>query len=504
MLRVPHWEDGPAVRRAAVARDGLALLLDHPRRLGSLIMAVARPLPVRKRTPARLGRRLHPLLRLARETPDVVHFEWESAVMAHMPLLDVWDCPVVVSCHGAGVRRHPHSPRFRNSAETLPLVFGRADAVHCVAEAVVAEAEQYGLDRAKARVIRTAVDPGFFAPGTAPGRGGEALRVAGVSRLIWSKGHEYALMAIRQLADLGVPVHYDLFGGEPRPETGEVSDLPRILHAIDDLGLENHVRLCGNLGSDGVRNGLQRSDVLLHASLSDGLPTVIAEAMACALPVVVTDVGGVRELVTDGVEGRILPPRDAYGLALAMKALWDDPETRLKMGRRGRDRIVADFSLEGLVDEFEQLYRGLVGPAGDTRPLRILSAGDLSWTQGYEHVLQAVSELVDSGVDCEYRVLGAGAYEGALRYAVYQLGLGTAVEFLDPAAAAGLADQMRWADVFVDAAVATGSALGLQEAGVAGVPIVATDAAVPDCIPVPRRDPAALRDALSDLVDQRV
>jgi glycosyltransferase involved in cell wall biosynthesis len=496
LLHVPHWDDSASARRRAVARDGLALLRHDPRRLAALVRAVARPLRVRRRTPARLARRLHPLLRLARETPDVVHFEWESAVMAAMPLLEVWDCPVVVSCHGAGVRRHPHSPRFRNSAQTLPRVFARADVVHCVADAVAAEAEQYGLDREKARVIRTAVDHRFFAPAEAARRDGETLRVAAVSRLIWSKGHEYALMAIRELLDLGVPVQYELFGGEPRPDTGEVSDLARIAQTIKDLGLEDHVRLCGDADSDGIREGLRRAHLMLHTSVSDGLPTVIAEAMSCGLPVVVTDVGGVRELVTDGIDGHVLPPRDSRGLALAMKELWDDPDARLRMGRAARERIRADFSLDGLVDEFERLYRGLVEPAGDPHRLRILSAGELSWTQGYEHALHAISELADSGIDCEYRVVGAGAYEGAFRYAAYQLGLGRAVEFHDPAEAP-LSEHLRWADVFVSAAVAPGFAAGLQGARAAGVPVVATDAVVSDG--VPRRDPSALREALARL-----
>lgn len=527
VMPVPHWDDRPAARRRAVARDGLALLLTHPGRLVRLIRGVARPLAVRKRTPARLARRLHPLLRLARETPDVVHFEWESAVMGHMPLLDVWDCPVVVSCHGAGVRRHPHSPRFRNSAETLPAVFGRADAVHCVADAVVEEAALYGLDRGKASVIRTAVDPAFFTPpaGGRDGRG-HALRVAGVSRLIWSKGHEYALIAIRELIDLGVPVRYDLFGGEPRADTGEVSDLPRIRHAIEDLGLADHVHVRGNLDSAGVRDGLQQADVLLHASLSDGLPTVIAEAMACELAVVVTDVGGVRELVTDGVEGHVLRPRDPRGLALALKALWDDPASRLGMGRAGRERVKAEFSLEGLVDDFERLYRSLTqagspapaarapaAPAGpprpapaelpghEQRPLRVLSVGELSWSRGYEHALQAVQRLAGAGVRCEYRVVGEGAWAGALHYAVYQLGLGRAVEFFAPGDLP-LAEHIRWADVFVNAAVVAGAAPGLDDARAAGLAVVSTGGEE-SCVAVPRRDPRALGEALAALSRSR-
>lgn len=363
-LVVPHWDDGRARRWWTLARDGAALAVRRPLALVRLLAATRRSLPPGRRGPVRLARRVRHMLRLARETPDVVHFEWESAVMAHMPLLDLWGCPVVVSCHGAGVRRHPHSPRFPNSDATLQAVFERASVVHCVADAVRREAERYGLDRAKARVIRTAVDPRLFAPNGGPAPQAGALQVVSVSRLIWSKGHEYALLAIRRLLDLGVPVHYQLVGAEPRPDTGEASDLPRILHTIEDLGLDGHVRLAGGLEPDGVRAALRRSQLFLHASVSDGLPTVVAEAMACGLPVVVSDVGGVRELVTDGTEGFVLPARDPAGMAHAMRDLWEDRDRRLRMGQAARERVQSHFALDGLVDDFEALYRDLATPSG--------------------------------------------------------------------------------------------------------------------------------------------
>ena len=189
--------------------------------------------------------------------------------------------------------------------------------------------------------------------------------MVGVSRLIWSKGHEYALLAIRRLADLGVPVHYELVGAEPRPDTGEASDLPRVLHTIEDLGLESHVHLAGGLHSEGVRAALRRSHVFLHASVSDGLPTVIAEAMACGLPVVVSDVGGVRELVRDGVDGFVLPAREPTRMARAMRDMWEDPDRRVRMAGAARERVRSSFAIDGLVGEFEALYRELAATAGE-------------------------------------------------------------------------------------------------------------------------------------------
>jgi glycosyltransferase involved in cell wall biosynthesis len=87
-----------------------------------------------------------------------------------------------------------------------------------------------------------------------------------------------------------VPVQFEILGGDPTEEIGERSERERILHTVADLDLEGRVRVRGKLSSAEVARELQASDVLLHASLDEGLPTVLLEAMACGLPVV----GGVH------------------------------------------------------------------------------------------------------------------------------------------------------------------------------------------------------------------
>jgi glycosyltransferase involved in cell wall biosynthesis len=89
--------------------------------------------------------------------------------------------------------------------------------------------------------------------------------------------------------------------------------------------------------------------------------------MACGLPVVVTDCGGMREAVTDGVEGFVVPKRDPAGMARALTRLWGDPSLRDEMGRAGRARVLSDFTLSRETDEFEELYRAVTGH-GPARP----------------------------------------------------------------------------------------------------------------------------------------
>ncbi len=104
---------------------------------------------------------------------------------------------------------------------------------------------------------------------------------------------------------------------------------------------------------------LRASDALLVPSLDEGLPTVVLEAMACGVPVVATDCGGVSEALTDGVEGFLVPPREPEALAAALARLWRDRDLRESMGRAGRRTATSRFTLTRQIDEFLALYREL-------------------------------------------------------------------------------------------------------------------------------------------------
>jgi glycosyltransferase involved in cell wall biosynthesis len=261
---------------------------------------------------------------------------------------------------GSGINVHPHAG-YERLAAAYPIVFARAAAVHCVSEAVREEAERFGLERSKARVIHPAVDTNYFSPAPRADAEPGALRVVGVGELNWIKGYDDALEAIALLVREGVPVSYEIIGAEPAADSGKASDRARLLYLVHELGLEGRVRLLGELSQEAVRERLRSADVLLQASLSEGLPNTVLEAMACALPVVVTDCGGLREAVEHGVEGLVCPRRSPRGLAEALAALWRDPELARGLGAGGRARVCAEFTLEGQLESWRRLYEELLG-----------------------------------------------------------------------------------------------------------------------------------------------
>lgn len=144
---------------------------------------------------------------------------------------------------------------------------------------------------------------------------------------------------------------------------------------------------------------------------------------------------------------------------------------------------------------------------GPERPLRILSVGRLEWVKGYEYALQAVRQLGERGIPCEYRIIGAGDYLEPLAFARHTLGLDDRVHFLGGRPQPFVLAEMKWADVFLQASVAEGFGNGPLEAQAMQLPVVTSDAGgLPENVEhgrtgfvVPRRDPAALADRLAAL-----
>ena len=310
LVRLPHWEEGTFRRALGIVRDAGRMLTTHRRRLGPAVVASWRN---RNRDGAyRIRRSLltaRGIFAVGRLDADVVHFEWESAAVQYVAAASLLRRPVTMSCRGGDIdivaaeMNAVFEHRLRDA-------FDRATLVHCVSEATMRTAVQHGLAPDKARLVRPAVDTERFHPSTRihPSKPQEqTFGLVSIGWLRWRKGWEYTLEAVALLVDVGIPVRFDVIGGEPGPDHGEPSELPRIRHIIEDRGLEGIVRLHGEQDECSVRAMLREADVLLHASVAEGIPNVVLEAMASGVPVVVTNVGGTAEAVRDGIDGYVVP-----------------------------------------------------------------------------------------------------------------------------------------------------------------------------------------------------
>jgi glycosyltransferase involved in cell wall biosynthesis len=157
---------------------------------------------------------------------------------------------------------------------------------------------------------------------------GDPLAVVCLSRLAAEKGVEVLVDAAQILGRRPVPFRMTLAGGG-RQEA-------HIVDRINALGLANVVQVLGGYEPSDLPALLRAADVVVSTSHTEGLPLAILEAFAYGVPVVATDVGGVSELVTDEVNGLLVPPGEPHATADALARLADDESLRLRLAGQAR------------------------------------------------------------------------------------------------------------------------------------------------------------------------
>ena len=174
--------------------------------------------------------------------------------------------------------------------------------------------------------------------------------VGSVANFKAAKDHATLLRAAARVRDALPEARFVLVGQGPlEAETRRLAA---------DLGLERTVMFAG-FRSDAQRL-LAELDVFPLSSTYEGLPIALVEAMALGRPAVVTRVGGTPEVLADGAQGLLVPPRDPAALAAGLLRLLGDPALRAKMGAAARARAL-DFDIRTAVRRMEEVYAGLLG-----------------------------------------------------------------------------------------------------------------------------------------------
>ncbi|MBI2206695.1 MAG: glycosyltransferase family 4 protein [Candidatus Rokubacteria bacterium] len=235
---------------------------------------------------------------------------------------------------------------------------GRVDAIVAVCDAIKRDLAASGVPPDKIAVIYSGTDVARFHPAVdgSPIRAELGLDaghflVTQVGVRSW-RGWPDVLAAMVKIAPTLGRARL-LFAGAPPPRIAEVQDRARA------LGIGGRVFVLGH--RDDVPEILSASDVVVDASWAGlGLTGSLREALACGRPVIGTNLAGMPELIEDGRTGLLVPPRDPEALAQAVLKLAADPAWRQEIGRAGRARVEARFSLAAKLAATDALYRNLV------------------------------------------------------------------------------------------------------------------------------------------------
>jgi glycosyltransferase involved in cell wall biosynthesis len=199
------------------------------------------------------------------------------------------------------------------------------------------------------------VDTTRFKP-TPSQREPSPMRVLLASRLLWDKGAREYLEAARLLRQQKLPIEFLLAG---TPDPGNPASVPS--SQIAKWQQAGVVTYLGHV-SDMPRL-LSEIDVAVLPSYREGVPRSLLEAAACGLPIVTTDVPGCREIVSHGLNGLLVPARDARRLADAIRLLYEHPAERLRMGRAGREKVLNEFDERIVFKKTLDVYRELLTAA---------------------------------------------------------------------------------------------------------------------------------------------
>jgi glycosyltransferase involved in cell wall biosynthesis len=208
-----------------------------------------------------------------------------------------------------------------------------------------------GLDPAEARVTivgGAGIDPDALRPAPLPPQ--PPLRVAVVARMVWSKGIDLAVEALRLARAAGADVELSLYGA---PDPSNPKDIAE--KTLRDWSAEPGITWHGR--TDDVAAVWRAHHVCcLPSRGGEGLPRTLLEGAACGRAVVTTDVPGCRALVRDGVEGLVVPPDDARALAAAFLRLAGDPELVARFGAAARARVNDGFTERAVTDGVKAMY----------------------------------------------------------------------------------------------------------------------------------------------------
>jgi alpha-maltose-1-phosphate synthase len=289
------------------------------------------PLRAQLALSAWVRRRLRP--RLAHF--DVVHIYTENAALLSTDLLT--GVPTVIgidNTNALNAYRLPYRVPTRWTPHALKLAQAFERRVYAVADAIIAKSQwaaaslrdDYGITDERVRIIPPAITPPSLHPPAAPGTGPHPMpRIVFVGTSLARKGGQQLLR-----------VHQEFFADR----------CELVLVTLERIPPARNVTVINDIRpGDGRLLALLRScAIFAFPSGIDAFSMAVLEAMAAGLPVVACPVGGVAEIVIDGLTGRLVPVGDDAALAAALHELLNDPDKRADMGMAGHHRVQACFN----------------------------------------------------------------------------------------------------------------------------------------------------------------
>ena len=273
---------------------------------------------------------------------DAHYFYPDGVAASH--LAAYFKRPFVITARGTDINVIAH---LDGPKRLILAAAQRADAVIAVSNALASDMASLGVDSRRIVVIRNGVDCNIFKPlDRIASR--QQLRltsrriVVAVGNLVPEKGHELIVRCLPQLSDSELLI------------IGDGAERDRLVALARRLGVEQRLHFLAPVPQAGLSAIYSAADVLVLSSVREGWPNVVLESMACGTPVVATDVGSVREIITGAHLGEVVPVRSSAHIQTAVQRIFDFPPDR-SLIRRHAEQFGWEAVSRAQLDLFERL-----------------------------------------------------------------------------------------------------------------------------------------------------
>jgi glycosyltransferase involved in cell wall biosynthesis len=295
----------------------------------------------------------------ARQPFDLIHAHIFPALVSGARMERATRLPLLVTVQGPDLAYFPGSPLVNAIVKWLTKpALPHARLVQAVCHSLAERARLFGARETV--VVPNGVDTAKFKPADRAavrrqlGCETSGKLVVCAARLNPEKCHEVLVRSIAELRRRQVPVRLLLIG------TGPLKDA--LQQQVHELGLDGQVQFLGYQPHDKLAQYLAAGDVFALASVAEGLPVSVLEAMACGTAVVATRVDGTPDIITDGANGFLVPPRDGAALTARLEQALSDDTLRQRLADAGLQRIREKFSWEKVLQDMEAVYARVATP----------------------------------------------------------------------------------------------------------------------------------------------
>lgn len=257
--------------------------------------------------------------------------------------------PLVITTHGADTDSVIHKSSFHRMA--IQRCFRSAEIAICVSERIQKHLFDLGIPISKTAIVQNGinVEDVIYDPDFLKRKYGDVPILLSVSHLLETKGLHYNLIALRQILDKGRKAFYVIVGEGPFE--------PRLKEIMDQLNLKNHVAFEGPMKHEEVMRRMSACDIFSMPSWKESFGIVYLEAMLNGKPIIADSTQGIKDIITHGKNGFLVPSHDAHFLVNCLTTLIDNKELAKTMGLCGKNFVLKELTWKQSASRLSQIYK---------------------------------------------------------------------------------------------------------------------------------------------------